>query len=195
MTEKSPLLTITLVIKTRITVAVQSLCHVWLFETPWTAASQTLVSSTISWSLLKFTTVEWVMLTNHLSLCHPLLICLRSFPVSGSFPMSQLFISGGQGIRDSASPSSSNEYSGLISFGIDQFDLLAVQGTLKSLLQHHNLKSSILWHSAFFMVQLLHPYKATAKTTAFHFFSFYLPWSNGTKASWWKSKRRVKRLA
>ena len=116
---------------------------------------------------------EWCYLTISSS-ATPFSFCLQSFPMSESFPMSQLFISGGQ-VLDSASTSPSNEYSGLISFGIDRFDLLAVQRTLTSLLQHHNLKSSILWHSAFFMVQLSHPYKTTAKTTAFHLFSFYLP--------------------
>ena len=143
MTGKSPLLTITLVTETRTTVAVHLLCHVRLCD-PWTAARQASLSFTVSRSLLKLISIESMMLSNHLTLCHPLLICLQSFPVSGSFPMSQLFTSGGRGIRDSASPSSSNEYSGLISFGIDQFDLLAVQGTLKSLLQHHSSKVSIL---------------------------------------------------
>ena len=93
---------------------------------------------------------------------------LRSFPASGSFPMNQLFSSEGQsiGASTSASTSPSNEYSVLISFRIDWFDLLAVQGTLKSLLQHHSLKASILWCSAFFMVQFSHPYMTNRKTTA-----------------------------
>ena len=93
---------------------------------------------------------------------------LQSFPASGSFPMSQFFISGGQSIGASASASTeysaSNEYSGLTSFKMDWFDLLAVQGTLKSLLQHHSSKASTLWRSAFFMVQLSHPYMTTGKT-------------------------------
>ena len=87
---------------------------------------------------------------------------LQSLPASGSFAMSQFFASGGQ----SLSISPSNEHSGLISFRIDWLDLLAVQGTLKSLLQHHSSKASILWHSAFFIVQLLHPYMTTGKTIA-----------------------------
>ena len=105
--------------------------------------------------------------------CHPTILssvatfssCLQSFPTLGSFatlgsfPRHQLFASGGQGIKSfSFSISPSNEYSGLTSFKMDWFDLLASQGTLESLLQHHNLKALILWHSAFFMVQLSHPY-------------------------------------
>ena len=101
---------------------------------------------------------------------HPLLplfsSCLQSFPASGSFSMSQLFTSGDLSIVVCFSISPSNEYSGLISFRIDWFDLLAVQGTLKSLLQHHSLKASVLWCSAFFMVQLSHPYLTTGKTIA-----------------------------
>ena len=88
----------------------------------------------------------------------PFSSCPQSFPASGSFPMSQLFPSGGQSISFSFNISPSNEYSGLISFRIDWFDLLAVQGTLKSLLQHHGSKASILRRSAFFTVQLSHPY-------------------------------------
>ena len=134
--------------------------------TPWTAARHSSLSFTISQSLLKLMSIQLIMTSNHLTVCCPLLHCLQSFPVSGSFPMSQLFASGGQGIRDSASPSSSNEYSGLISFGIDQLDLLAVQGTLKSLGQHRSSKASILRCSAFFMVRLSHPYMTTGKTIA-----------------------------
>ena len=94
----------------------------------------------------------------------PFSSCLQSFPASGSFLMSQLFASGGQSVGASASSISlSNDYSGLISFRIDLFDLLAVQGTLKSLLQHHSSKASILWHSAFFIVQLSHLYMTTGK--------------------------------
>ena len=97
----------------------------------------------------------------------PFSYCLQSFPASGSFLMSQLFASGGQSVGASASSISlSNDYSGLISFRIDLFDLLAVQGTLKSLLQHHSSKASILWCSAFFMVQLSHPYMTIGKTIA-----------------------------
>ena len=96
----------------------------------------------------------------------PFSSCLQSFQASGSFQMSQFFASSGQSQSFSFSISSSNEYSGLISFRIDWFDLLAVQGTLKSLLQHHSSKSSILLHSAVFIVQLSHPYTTTGKTIA-----------------------------
>ena len=103
----------------------------------------------------------------------PLSFHLRSFPGSGSFPMSQFFTSGGQSIGVSASASVlPNEYSGLISFRIDWFDLLAVQGTLKSLFQHHSSKASILWCSAFFMVQLSHSYMTIGKTIALTRHSF-----------------------
>ena len=95
----------------------------------------------------------------------PFFSCLQSFPASGSFPMSQFFTSGGQSIGVfSFSISPSNEYSGLISFRMDQLDLLAVQGILKSLLQHHSSKASIFWHSAFIIVQLSHPYMIMKKT-------------------------------
>ena len=94
----------------------------------------------------------------------PFSSCLQSFPGSGSFQMSQFFASGDQNICFSFSISPSNEYSGLISFRMDWLDLLAVQGTLKSLLQHHSSKASILWHSAFFVLQLSHPHMTTEKT-------------------------------
>ena len=96
--------------------------------------------------------IQSVMPSNHLILCHPLFLLPSIFPSIGVFSISQLFVSGDQSIGASACPS--NEYSGLISFRIDWFDLLAVQGTLKSLLQDHSLKASILKCSAFFMVQL-----------------------------------------
>ena len=93
----------------------------------------------------------------------PFSSCLKSFPASRSLPMSQFFASGGQSIGLSFSISPSNKYSGLTSFRMDWLDLLAVLGTLKSLLQHHSTKASILWRLAFFMVQLSHPYKTTEK--------------------------------
>ena len=136
-------------------VAVQSLSHVGLFVTPWIAEPQGSLSFTMFWSLLKLMSIESVMPSNHLILCRPLLLCPQSFPASVSFSMSRFFASGGQSIEDfSFSISPSNEYSGPISFRNLWFDFLAVQRTLKSLLQHHNLKASILQHSAFFMVQL-----------------------------------------
>ena len=130
--------------------------------TPWTTACQTCLSFSNSWSLLKLMSIELVMPSNHLilfSFLHPFSSCLQSFPASGSFPMSQFFPSCGQSIGVSASASVlPMNISGLTSFRIDWLDLLVVQGTLKSLLQHHNSKASILQHSAFFMVQLSHPY-------------------------------------
>ena len=129
---------------------------------PWTAARQASLSITNSRSLLKLMSIGSLMPSNHLILCRPLLLLLSSFPVSGSFPKSQFFASDGQSIEASAfGISPSNEYLGLISFRIDWFDL-AVQWTLKSLLQHHNSKASILWCLAFFMVHLSHWYMTTA---------------------------------
>ena len=125
---------------------------------PWTAAHQASLSFTISWSLLK-------LIPNNLILYHPLLLMPSIFPSIRVFPNeSALHIRWTT--YWSFSISLSNEYSGLISFRIDSFDLLVVQGTLKSLLQHHNSKASILWHSAFFVVQLSHPYMTTGKTIA-----------------------------
>ena len=134
--------------------------------TPRTAAHQASLSLTTSLSLLKCVSVESMMPSNHLILCHPFSSCPQSFPASGSFQMSQFFASGGQSISFSFNISPSNEYSGLVSCRMDWLDLLAVQGTLKSLLQLHSSKASILRHSAFFMVQLSHPYMTTGKTTA-----------------------------
>ena len=142
-------------------VVVQSLSHVQLFVPPWTAAHRASLSFTVSPSLLKFMSLESVMLSNHLIICHPLLLLPSIFPSMGSFPMSQLFASGGQSIGASAI-SPSNEYS----FRIDWFYILAVQETLKSLLQHHNSKVTIQ-RSAFFMVQLSHPHMTTGKNPSF----------------------------
>ena len=126
---------------------------------------QASLSSTISWSWLKFISIEPMRLSNCLILCHPLLLLPSVFPSIRVFSNeSALCIRWPKDCSFSFSISPSNEYSGLISFRIDWFDLLAVQGTLKSLLQHSS-KTSILWHSAFFMVQLLHPYMTTGKTT------------------------------
>ena len=117
------------------------------------------LSFTISWSLLKLMSIELVMPSNHLILCLPLLLLLLVFPSVSLFPVSRLFISSGQIIGASASASVlPSEYSGLISFWNDWFDLLAVQGTLKSFLQHQSSKTSVLQHSAFFIVQLSYPY-------------------------------------
>ena len=114
------------------------------------------------------------MLYNYLIFSCPFSICLQSFPASGSFPKSRPFTSGGQsiGFSASASVSPSDEYSGLIFFRMDWLDLPAVQGTLKSLLQHYSSKASILWCSAFFIVQLSHPNMTTEKTIALTIWTF-----------------------
>ena len=117
----------------------------------------------ISQSLLKFKSIELEMLSNHLIFCYPLLLLPSIFPSIRVFSNGSALCSKGPKYW-SFSFSPSNEYSGLISFRTDWFDLLAIQGTLKSLLQHHSSKTSILWHSAFFMVQLSHPYMTTGKT-------------------------------
>ena len=145
---------------------VQPLSRVRLFATPWTASHQASLSITNSRSLLKLMSIKSVMPSNHLILYCPLLLPPSIFPSIRSFPMSQFFTSDGQNIGVSFSVSPSNQHLGLISFRMDWFDLLAVQGTLKSLLQHHSSKASILQHSAFFIVQLSHPYMTIGKTVA-----------------------------
>ena len=133
-------------------VVVQFLSHVRFFVTPWTAASQTPLSFTISWRLLRFMSIELVMLSNHLILCCPLLFLPSIFPSIRVFSSElALHIRWSKYWSFSFSISLANEYLGLISFRIDWFDLLAVQGTLKSLLQLHYSKASVLQHSAFFM--------------------------------------------
>ena len=135
--------------------------------TPWSATPQASLSFTISWSLLKLISVESVMPSNHLILCRPLLLPPSIFPSIRVFSNeSVLCIRWPKYWSFSFSISPSNQYSGLISFRIDWFDLLAVQGTLKSLLQHCSSKASILRHSAFFIAQLSHPYMTTGKTTS-----------------------------
>ena len=133
--------------------------------TPWTAVCQTSLPIINSQSLLKLMSIESVMPSKHLILCRPLPLLPSIFHCIRVFSSESVFTSGGQSIR-SFSINPSNEYSGLISFGIDWLDLLAVQGTLKSLLQHHSPKASILPCSAFFIVQLSHPYITTGKTKA-----------------------------
>ena len=137
--------------------SVQLLSPVQLFVTPWTAAHQASLSITNSWSLLKLMSIELMMPSSHLILCRPLLLLPSIFPSIRVFSnKSVLHIRWPKYLSFSFSISSSNEYSGLISFRMDWLDLLAVQGTLKSLLQHHSSKASILLHSAFFIVQLSH---------------------------------------
>ena len=137
---------------------------VWLFGCLWIVAHQALLSSTVSWSLLKFMSIESVRLSNHLIVCHPRLL-LSVFPSIKVFSSeSAIPIRWPKYWSFSFSISPSNEHLGLISSRIDYFDLLAVRGTLESLLQHHNPKASILWHSAFFMVQLSQLYMTTGKS-------------------------------
>ena len=135
---------------------------------PWTAACQALLSITNSLSLLKLMSIELVMPSNHLILCHPLLLPPPIFP--------SITVFSNESVRRIRWPkywsfsftiSPSNEYSRLISFRMDWLDIFAVQGTLKSLLQHHSSKASILWRSAFFTVQLSHPYMTIGKTIVF----------------------------
>ena len=131
------------------------LSHVPLVVTPWIAAHQAPLSSAVSRSLLRYTSIGFVVLSNHLILCCLLSLLLSFFPSIRIFPKESALWPKFWSFSFSISPS--NEYSGLISFRIDWFDLLAVQGTLRSLLQHHSLKASILWRSVFFIVQLSHP--------------------------------------
>ena len=141
--------------------------------TPWTAACQASLSIANSWSLLKLMSIKSVMPSNHLILCHPLLLLPSIFP-------SIMLVSNELALRTrwpkfwsfSFSISPSNEQSGLISYRMDWFDLLAVQGTLKSLLQHHSSQASFFQHSAFFIVQLSHPCMTTGKTIALTMWTF-----------------------
>ena len=144
--------------------SVQSLSHVQLFATPWTTARQASLSITNSWSLLKLMSIESVMSSNHLILCRPLLFLPPIPPSIKVFSNeSTLRMRWPKYWSFSFSISPSNEHPGLIFFRMDWLDLLAVQGTLKSLFQHHSSKASILQRSAFFKVQLSHPYMTTGK--------------------------------
>ena len=179
--------------------------HVRLFATPWTEARQASLSITNSWSSLRLTSIESVMPSSHLILCCPFLLLPSIFPSIRVFSSdSVLHI---RWPRYCISPS--NEYSGLISFRMDWFDLLAVQGTLKSLLQHHASKASILQHSALFIVQLSHPYMTTGKNIVLtrrtfvgkvmslffnilsRFFIAFLPRSKHLLISWLQSSSAV----
>ena len=147
--------------------SVQSLSHVWLFATPWIAAHEASLSITISWSSLKLTSIKLMMPSSHLILCLPLFL-LPPIPPSIRvfYNESTLYMRWPKYCSFSFSIIPSKEHPGLISFRMDWLDLLAVQGTLRSLLQHHRSKASILQHSAFFTVQLSHPYMTTGKTIA-----------------------------
>ena len=151
--------------------SVHSLSHVWLFVTPWTAARQASLSITNSWSLPKLISIELVMLSNPLILCQPLLLLPSVFPSIFSND-SVLHIRWPKHWSFSFNIRPSNEHSQLISFRMDWLDLLDVQETLKSLLQHHSLKALILQCSAFFIVQLSHPYMTPGKTIALNRWAF-----------------------
>ena len=153
--------------------SVQLLSRVRLFVTPWTTACQAFLSITNSRSLLKLMSIQSVMPSNHLILCHPLLLPPSIFPNIRVFSNeSALHIRWPKYWSFSFSLSLSNEYSGLISFRMDWLDLFAVRGTLKCLLQHHSSKGSILWRSAFFIAQLSYPYMTTGKTIALSRWTF-----------------------
>ena len=142
--------------------SVQSLSRVQLFASPWTTACEASLSITNSQSLPKLMSIESMMPSNHLTFCRPLLLLPSVFPNIRVFSNeSALRIRWPKYWSFNFNISPSNGHSGLISFRIDWFNLLAVQGTLKRLLQHHSSKASILWCSAFFIVQLSHPLKAT----------------------------------
>ena len=148
----------------RISSVPQSFSHVWFFLTPWIAAHQASLSITNSWSLLKPMSIESVMPSSHLILCRPLLLLSPIPPSIRVFSSeSALCIRWPKYWSFSFNISPSNEHPGLISFRMDWLDLLVVQGTLKSLLQHHSSKASTLWHSPYFMAQHSHPYMTTGK--------------------------------
>ena len=188
--------------------SIQLLNHDWLFVTPWTAARQASLSITISQSILKFMSIKSVMPSNHLILCCPLHLLPSIFPSIGSFQLSQLCVRWPKYWSFSFSISPSNEHLGLISFRMEWLDLLAVQGTLKSL-QHHSSKASTLHCSAFFIVQLSHPCMTPGKTIALTRWTFvgkvvsllfnmlsrlvktFLPWSKHLLISWLQSPSAV----
>ena len=154
--------------------SVQLHSRVWLFATPWIAAHQASLSISNSRSLVKLKSIELVMPSSHLILCRPLLLLPSIFPSIRVFSSeSALLIRWPKCWSFSFNISPSNEHSGLISFRMEWLYLLAVQGTLKSLLQHHSSKASILWCSAFFIVQLSHPYMTTGKTIALTRWTFF----------------------
>ena len=148
--------------------SVQSLSHVWLFVTPWTAARQASLSITNSQSWLKLMSINMVMTSNRLIFCRPRLLLPSIFPSNRAFPRSQFFASGGLNIGVSASASVlPMNIQDIFPLGLDWLDLLSVQGTLKSLLQQHSSKTSVLWLSAFFIVQLSHQCMTAEKNHSF----------------------------
>ena len=161
--------------------SVQLLSCVGLFAASWTAACQASMSITNSWSLLKLMSIQLVIPSNQPLICCPLLLLPSIFPSIRIFSNeSVLHIRWPKYRSFSFSIGPSSEYSGLISFRIDLFDLLAIQGTLRSLPQHHSSKASVLWCSAFFMVQLTHPYMTNEKTIALTRWTFF--WQSNVSA-------------
>ena len=157
----------------KIVVVVQSLSCVWLIGASWTVTHPSPMPSTISWSLITFMSIESVMLSSHLILCCPLFLLPSVLPRFRIFSNElTLWIRWPKYWSFSFSNSPADEYWGWVSFRIDWLDLLAVQGTLKSLFRHHCLKASILWHSVLFMVQLSHLYMTTGKTIALTIWAF-----------------------
>ena len=150
------------------------------FVTPWTVACQAPLSFSISWSLLRFVSTESVVLSNHLILCHPFSFAFSLSQHQGLFQCMGTQYQVAKVLELQHSPS--NECSGLISFRIDWFDLFSVQGTLKSHLQHHSSKAPILQCSAFFMVQLSHPFMTTGKTIALTRRTSITSWQSGFSA-------------
>ena len=146
--------------------SVQSLSRVWLFATPWIAARQASLAITNSQSTLKLMSIESVMTSSHLILCCPLLLPPIPPSIRVFSSESILRMRWPKYWRFSFNISPTNEHPGLVSFRMDWLDLFAIQGTLKSLFQHRNSKASILWHSAFFIVQLSHPHMTIGKTIA-----------------------------
>ena len=188
----------------------QSLSRVWLFATPWIEARQASLSITNPRSSLRLTSIESVMPSSHLILCRPLLLLpsiLPSITVFSNESVLRIKWPKDWSLRFSVCPF--NEYSGLISFRIDWLDLLAVQGTLKILFQHHCSKASVFWHSAFFIVQLSHPYMTTGEIIALTRWTFvgkaisllfntlsrfvipFLPWSKHLLIVWLQSSSTV----
>ena len=151
-------------LRLKLNIVIKLLSCTWLFVTPWIAARQAFLSLTISLSLLKLMSFESVMPSNHLILCYPFLFLSSIFPSTEVLSNeSAHHIKWPKYWSYNFNISPYIEYSGLIFFRIDWFDLLAIQGTLNSLLQYHSSKASILWHSAFFIVQVSHPYMTTEK--------------------------------
>ena len=168
---------------------VQLLSCVQLFATLWTAAHQAPLSVTISLSLLKLMSTELMMPSNHLILCRPFLLLPSIFHSIRVFSSeSALCIRWPPYQRFSSSISPSNEYSGLVSFRMDWLDLLVVQGTLKSLLQHHSLKASVLQCSGFFTIQLSHPYTTTGKKHHLYVYIYPLPFGLPSHSIFFKEK-------